>query len=320
LEIVKTSTPAQVAAGGAITYTLAITNTGPYNLSAASAITVTDQLPVGVSGSVANAGDWNCGQVGQVVTCTRLGLALGSAPDIVITGSAPTSLGPFDNTATVATSATDPNNANDSSQATIIVNTAPAVNAGPDKTATEGELISFAGSYIDPDPQPPGAIAWDFGDGFGASGVLTPTHAYQDNGMYTATLTITDTLGGWGQDTLVVNVTNVTPTLGMAAITQTIYAGQAVTLTGTITDPGVLDNQTVLIEWTPTVSQTLNLPIGTSSFSAMHAYTLEGVYLVTVTVTDKDGASTSQSGTVTVLPAERKVFLPLTLKGYSPGG
>src|SRR5262249_48884579 len=84
----------------------------------------------------------------------------------------------------------------------------PVANAGPDQTGGEGATVAFNGSgSTDPD----GDVLtyhWNFGDGTAAE-VVAPTHAYADNGAYTATLTVYDGHGGSSTDTLVVTVTNV---------------------------------------------------------------------------------------------------------------
>ncbi|MBN1873581.1 MAG: PKD domain-containing protein [Anaerolineae bacterium] len=58
-------------------------------------------------------------------------------------------------------------------------------------------------------------VLWDFGDGTTASGTLTPTHAYGDNGTYIVTLTVTDTTGLSAQDWMVVAVGNVAPSVSI---------------------------------------------------------------------------------------------------------
>ena len=56
-----------------------------------------------------------------------------------------------------------------------------------------------------------GAInwTWDFGDGETASGTLTPIHVYEDDGVFVATLTVTDAAGASDSDNLLVTVKNV---------------------------------------------------------------------------------------------------------------
>ena len=81
----------------------------------------------------------------------------------------------------------------------------PVADAGPDKTAIVGEIITFDGSSsFDPD----GAIVsfeWEFGDGATGSGE-TPTHVYSLAGMYTVTLTVTDNDGAIDTDSATVTV------------------------------------------------------------------------------------------------------------------
>jgi len=91
----------------------------------------------------------------------------------------------------------------------------PVADAGPDQNAAEGDLLSFSGVITDTDTPTGHTILWDFGDGSTASGVLTPTHAYGDNGLYTVTLTVTDTTGLSAADTLVVHVANVAPVVNI---------------------------------------------------------------------------------------------------------
>ena len=90
-------------------------------------------------------------------------------------------------------------------------NVAPTVEGGADQTVNEGDTVSFSGSASDQSPDDILTYAWDFGDGAAASGTLTPTHAYGDNGIYTVSLTVTDDDGGVGTDDLTIMVNNVAP-------------------------------------------------------------------------------------------------------------
>jgi len=200
----------------------------------------------------------------------------------------------------------------DSAVVTITItgaNDAPVVDAGLDQTTDEGELVQFEGSFSDPDSTNPD-IHWDFGDGYAVTDTLTPTHTYLDDGVYTVTLTVTDTFGTAESDWLFVTVENVAPTLSTFPDLE-ITAGETITITGTITDPGVLDSQTVVITWESGATETIELGAAERQFSATYTYADAGLYPVTVRVTDKDGDWNEQSFSVTVSSSGYWVFIPI---------
>jgi uncharacterized repeat protein (TIGR01451 family) len=118
LSITK-NTAAPIAYGGnPISYTLSVSNLGP---STASSVSVSDTLPAG-SGFVSASGTgWTCNNVTGTVTCTLPTLTVGAANPITLTITAPVvaSPGNLSNTATVSSSASDPNPANNSSTKTV---------------------------------------------------------------------------------------------------------------------------------------------------------------------------------------------------------
>ncbi len=100
---VTKSGPATVAAGEVITYQLAVENAGPAD---ASGVSVTDDLPSGVSYVSATGSGWSCTHSVSTVTCTRPSLAVGAAPLIEVTVRAPAE--PTTLTNDVAATATTP--------------------------------------------------------------------------------------------------------------------------------------------------------------------------------------------------------------------
>ncbi|CAG0926758.1 hypothetical protein PLCT1_00142, partial [Planctomycetaceae bacterium] len=135
-------------------------------------------------------------------------------------------------------------------------------------------------------------VVWDFGDSSTASGSLTPSHVYADNGTYTVTLTVTDKDGGFDSDTLIVTVNNVAPTVE-AGLDQMANEGSPVDFNGSFTDPGSIDTHTLAWDFGDgaTASNTL---------TPTHVYADNGVYTVTLAITDNDGGMHSDTLVITV--------------------
>ena len=79
------------------------------------------------------------------------------------------------------------------------------MDAGPDQTVNEGDLVAFSGSASDPGAETL-SYGWQFGDGSTTSGSLIPSHTYTNDGSYLVTLTVDDGDGGSVADTLTVIV------------------------------------------------------------------------------------------------------------------
>ena len=205
--------------------------------------------------------------------------------------------------------------ATDDTTAVSVLNVSPTVDAGADVTADEGETITFSGSFTDPGTGDTHTITWDFGDGDSASGILTPTHAYGDDGIYTATLTVVDDDYGVGTDTLTVTVSNVAPTASIDSIGQPnpdfILPGDELTFNGSFTDSGWLDTHTAIWDFgdgttTPeTIANKENEPPdATGTVTGAHTYTIPGEYEVTLEIRDDDDNGTATIIVTVETPAE----------------
>ena len=179
------------------------------------------------------------------------------------------------------------------------------VDAGGDQTADEGGEITFGGSG------PANVtVAWDFGDGLGAAGTYSPTHRYGDDGLFEAEVRVSDEAGGVGRDTLLVTVSNVSPTVSIDGVTLPpsgiIFACDVVTITASFTDPGVLDSHTATVDWGDgTVGAgAVSQGAGTGTISGWHRYAEGGTFTVEVCGADDDGGSDCDTVQVTVRTAD----------------
>jgi PKD repeat protein len=133
------------------------------------------------------------------------------------------------------------------STAIDIINLVPVVDAGEDKNIETEENVSFSGSFKDPSNDV-WIIAWDFGDGAAGSGTLNPTHQYEDGGVYTVTLTVTDDDGGIGSDILTVTVTG-NRLIADAGNPYSGNEGYPITFDGTGSDDPRHHRKIVVYEW-----------------------------------------------------------------------
>ncbi len=134
-----------------------------------------------------------------------------------------------------------------------------------------------------------GDVYWDFGDGDYAEGP-TVTHTYDSDGVYVVTLIITDAWGAMSVHTILVTVLNSPPT-AEAGPDVSGTEDSSLSFNGQGSDPG---GGPVTFSWNFGDGSTA------SGQSVGHAFTQAGSYQVTLTVTDADGLSVTDTCTATV--------------------
>jgi hypothetical protein len=166
-----------------------------------------------------------------------------------------------------------------------------------------------------------------------------------DNTSFSLAVTATSTESSNGDHastsgTILVTVNNVAPKVTGLTPDSAINENDTFTLNGTFYDPGTLDTHTIVIAWGPgegtttlttagpnPAGTTLGSPLGDGhwNFSAIHQYlddnpsgTPSDVYLVGVTITDKDNGVGTGSTSVTVNNVA-PVVAPIQGPGFSPG-
>jgi PKD repeat protein len=189
---------------------------------------------------------------------------------------------------------TDNDGATASAHATKTVMNRPPVASFTESahTVDTGESIDFdaSGSY-DPD----GTIvsySWDFGDGDTATGI-TASHSYATSGTYTVILTVTDDDGATDSVTATKTVRNRGPAASFTESAHTVDTGESIDFDASGShDP---DGTILTYLW--------DFGDGTegSGVSVQHAYSQDGTYTVTLTITDDDGATDTAEATKTVL-------------------
>ncbi len=193
---------------------------------------------------------------------------------------------------TVVATANDGDEGLGSNSTTVEVqNVPPSITSLALPDAEEGSPVLLSAVVTDPGADAL-TVSWDLGDGATATG-SSVTHTYADQGTYTINAEVTD--GDGGSDSLggTVVVTNASPTISSFTGNTTGQEGQELTWTAAVTDPGGGDS----------LSYSWDFGDGATAASGatqQHSYSASDTYVVTLTVTDGDGGTTSASLNVTI--------------------
>ena len=142
LSLTKSDSPDPVLAEHELTYTLSVHNAGP---SSAAGATLIDALPSGVTFGSATPSQGSCTESSGTVTCPLGTIASGGDASVEIKVT-PTTGGSITNSASVGSSASDPNTSDNFASASTTVNQSADLSASmtdsPDPVVT-GEVLTY---------------------------------------------------------------------------------------------------------------------------------------------------------------------------------
>ncbi len=159
-------------------------------------------------------------------------------------------------------------------------------------TGDEGQQLSWSAAATDLGLNDSLTYSWTFGDGNTGSGVNV-SHTYVNEGTYVVTVTVDDGDGGTDTNSVTVTISNVAPVLGQTTVPNSANEGQLISPTTSATDVGVADTLTFV--WDMGDGNILN------GANISYTYPDDGVFTVTVTVSDDSGATDSFSSVINVI-------------------
>jgi uncharacterized repeat protein (TIGR01451 family) len=257
LSVTNTPSPVPVLAGGTITYTQVVTNSGP---STATSVSLTETVPANTTAqTLTGSGAWTC-NVGTL-TCTNPSFAAGSATiTYTVLVTAGTAAGTAINqTASVSSAVSDPNSSNNTATASdvvalgtqadlVVANSASpsSVAAGSNITYTQtvtnkGPAIASGASFTQSTPPntnfrsitPPAGWTCGTTPAVGGTGAITcnatSTLAVNSTGTFTLVLQVnTGTPSGTNiTDTATATATNIVPNLTTNTASATVVVANA---------------------------------------------------------------------------------------------
>jgi hypothetical protein len=208
---------------------------------------------------------------------------------------------------------------------TIQLNQPPIADAGGPYTISEGGSIQLDATNTT-DPDLPGDVLiyeWDFdsdGQYDDATGIQPTFSAALLDGPTSVTigLKVTDSYNEVDTDTAIVQVVNVAPQITAVGLdSTTIEENGTVMLSGSFTDPGMLDTHLVVIDWGDGQTSTATVDQAASTFAASHQYLddVSGGYTISVILSDDDGG---QDTTLTSVMVDNIAPVITSLSNSSP--
>ncbi|MDB5324710.1 MAG: non-specific endonuclease, partial [Phycisphaerales bacterium] len=310
---------------GTYVVTLVVTdNGGQTRTISTSAITVTNVNPtVSVSGEpvapITEGGQVDLAAAGADVSSTDTlsyawtitkGGSTYTPPSGTVLNNANLSFVPTDNgsyVATVVVTDDDTGTATASSTTILVINADPvATITGAPASSLEGSELNLNASVADDGVDDTHTYDWTVTKDsvpVDLTGIISDAAAFTytpaDNGDYVISLTVTDNDNGTSVTSANLTVTNVAPAPVISG-NNSVNEDAPITLTVAANDPGTADTQTYL--WSVTKggnAYTTNLgATNTSSFT--FTPNVQGTYVVSCVVTDKDAAHMTATKTITV--------------------
>lgn len=172
----------------------------------------------------------------------------------------------------------------------------PTVTVSPEAIeVNEGSSFTASGSFSDSSGSSWSATV-DYGDGLGAEPLALNTdktfafsHTYIDSGFYTIKVCVTDEDSQVGCAIAEIAVSNLAPVIeSITAPISPVQVGMFISVSADFYDPGTLDTQTAAWDWGD--GSSTEGVAGNQVVTGSHYYGAPGVYTLTLTITDIDGA------------------------------
>ncbi|MEQ1760930.1 MAG: phytase [Vicinamibacterales bacterium] len=190
-------------------------------------------------------------------------------------------------------------------------NSAPTVDAGPERTRSEGGSITIAASFADVDAGDLHTATVDWGDGSPvqaatvteATGKVSGSHFYANDGAFTVIVTVQDAAGGVDQDATTVTIINVLPTANAGGPYSGV-AGAPMSFGGGGSDPGA---DALIYEW-DFAYDGVTFDVDGVGKTIQRVYPTAGNYTAALRVWDDDGVSAIATAAVSVNAAPSAVM------------
>ncbi|MFM7203288.1 MAG: PKD domain-containing protein, partial [Myxococcota bacterium] len=219
----------------------------------------------------------------------------------------------------------DTGGGSDSRQGTVVIGNASPVISSVILPSSANEGSSIQASAIASDPGSADVLSynWRWSDGATTTGSST-SRSFSQNGTYTVTLTVADDDGASATASGSITINNVAPVISTLTCPSSAVEGEPITCSALASDAG---NDSLTYSWTFGDGTTGSGP------SVSKSYGKEGLFTITLSVRDQDGATVSGTRTISIgngAPSalelaiqgnrEEGATLTLTANGVDPGG